>query len=213
MVGRRRKMKLPQIKIYIGKVSQWEEIYKGEKRAETICGRLLLLYGLLQMEEGYELFMSDTPQKAYCKLEERFTYGVHGKPGLSGSFQTYFNISHSGKYAVCALSKIPCGVDVQEKKELKNLRIFDKTLSEIERKEILVREDKTDVFYEYWTRKESYLKLTGKGITVDLREIPKPIWYEKFRPEEGYIGCVSAERKCEAIYQYVLPDDLLKLFS
>lgn len=206
-------MNLPQIKIYVGKLSQWRKIYIGEEHTETICGRLLLLYGLLQIQEEYEFFMSDDFQKSYYKLEKCLVYGIHGKPSLLGKSHIHFNISHSGKYVVCAISKIPCGIDVQEKKVLKNLRIFDKILSEIEYKDVMDKVDKIDAFYEYWTRKESYLKLTGQGITIDLRKVSKPVWFEKFRLQERYIGCISAERKCETIYKNVSPDDFLKLFS
>ncbi len=206
-------MEQPQIKVYIGQISQWIELCKGEDRAETVCGKLLFLYGLLQKEEGYELFMADTPKEAYHKLKECFEYGVHGKPRLSDIPQIHFNISHSGAYAVCALSKVPCGIDIQEKKDLKNQRIFEKILSEKERKEVLSAVDKTAAFYKYWTRKESFLKLTGRGITVDLREIPRPVWYEDFAPQEGYAGCISADTECEVIYEYVLPSCLLKFFS
>ena len=73
--------------------------------------------------------------------------------------------------------------------------------------------DKTTVFYKYWTRKESFLKLTGQGITVDLREISKRVWYEDFTLKEAYAGCISADTKCQATYEHILPFDLLKFFS
>ena len=53
-------MEQPQIKIYIGEIDKWAGIYQAEERAETICGRLLLLYGLLRLKEGQELFLADT---------------------------------------------------------------------------------------------------------------------------------------------------------
>lgn len=206
-------MKLPQIKIYIGKVSQWTEFYKGEDRLETVCGKFLLLYGLLQKKEECKIFMADTPQKAYFKLKEQLQYGSYGKPKLLNVSEIHFNISHSGKYAVCAISKVPCGIDIQEKKELKNQRIFDKTLSEAEQKEIFAKEDKTDAFYGYWTRKESYLKLTGQGLTVDLRELPTPTWYEDFILQKDYKGCISADTECKTSYEYISPSCFLKCFD
>ena len=53
-------MEQPQIKIYIGQIEQWAKLCNAEERAESICGRLLLLYGLLQQKEEYERFMADT---------------------------------------------------------------------------------------------------------------------------------------------------------
>lgn len=206
-------MEQPQIKIYIGEIDKWAGIYQAEERAETVCGRLLLLYGLLQLKEGQELFSADTLTKAYQKLKEQLVYGTHGKPALLDSFSSHFNISHSGKYAVCALSEVPCGIDIQEKKELRNHRIFEKILSEKEQNEVLFSTDKAAAFYKYWARKESFLKLTGQGITVDLREISKPVWQEDFTLKEAYAGCISADTACQVTYEYILPFDLLKFFS
>lgn len=206
-------MEQTQIKIYIGEIDKWAGIYQAEERAETICGRLLLLYGLFRLKEGQELFLADTLTEAYQKLKKQLVYGTHGKPALSDSFAPHFNISHSGKYAVCALSELPCGIDIQEKKRLKNQRIFEKVLSKKEQNEVRLSTDKKASFYQYWARKESFLKLTGQGIIVDLREIPKPVWYEDFVLGQDYAGCISADAKCEVIYEHILPSHLLKFFS
>lgn len=206
-------MEQPQIKIYIGEIDKWAGIYQAEERAETICGRLLLLYGLFRLKEGQELFLADTLTEAYQKLKKQLVYGTHGKPALSDSFSPHFNISHSGKYAVCALSEVPCGIDIQEKKELRNHRIFEKILSEKEQDEVLFSTDQAAAFYKYWARKESFLKLTGQGITVDLRGISKPVWQEDFTLKEVYAGCISADTECQVTYEHILPFDLLKFFS
>ena len=206
-------MEQAQIKIYIGEIDKWAGIYQAEERAETICGRLLLLYGLLRLKEGQELFLADTLTEAYQKLKKQLVYGTHGKPALSDSFSPHFNISHSGKYAVCALSEVPCGIDIQEKKELRNHRIFEKILSEKEQDEVLFSTDQAAAFYKYWARKESFLKLTGQGITVDLRGISKPVWQEDFILKEVYAGCISADTECQVTYEHILPFDLLKFFS
>lgn len=67
-------MEQPQIKIYIGQIEQWAKLCNAEERAESICGRLLLLYGLLQQKEEYERFMADTLTEAYDKLKQQFVY-------------------------------------------------------------------------------------------------------------------------------------------
>ena len=95
----------------------WAGIYQAEEKSrKQYDGRLLLLYGLFRLKEGQELFLADTLTEAYQKLKKQLVYGTHGKPALSDSFSPHFNISHSGKYAVCALSEVPCGIDIQEKK-------------------------------------------------------------------------------------------------
>ena len=100
-------MERPQIKIYIGEIDQWAKLCNTEERAETICGRLLLLYGLLEQKKEQELFSANTLTEAYYKLKEQLVYGAHGKPAFFGSSAPHFNISHSGKYVVCALSEVP----------------------------------------------------------------------------------------------------------
>lgn len=206
-------MEQPQIKIYIGQIDQWAKLCNVEERAESVCGRLLLLYGLLGQKEGYERFFADTPTEAYHKLKDQLVYGAHGKPALMGNFVPHFNISHSGKYAVCALSEVPCGIDIQERKELKNQRIFEKVLSQKEQNEVCLNTDQKAAFYRCWVRKESFLKLTGQGITVNLREISRPVWYEDFILKEHYAGCISTHTECQTIYEHILPSGLLKFFS
>lgn len=206
-------MQLPKIKIYTGKISEWTEIFENEDKPETVCGRMLLLYGLLQRKEKCMFDKADTPKEAYQILKGLLKYGPHGKPDFRENRGIYFNISHSGMYAACALSEIPCGVDIEQIKEIRNQRIFEKVLSETEMRQVFSEKDKTAAFYKYWTRKESCLKLTGQGITVDLREVPRPIWHEDFVLQEGYAGCISADAECEVIYEQVFPTCLLKIFS
>ena len=38
---------------------------------------------------------------------------THGKPVLKDCTNLFFNISHSGDYAVCAVSKQPVGIDIE----------------------------------------------------------------------------------------------------
>ncbi len=78
----------------------------------------------------------------------------------------YYNISHSGDYVVCAFSDKPVGVDIQKIKSLKEnfaKRYFN------ERDNIYIESvsesEKTDRMIKVWTAKESYSKLTGKGIS------------------------------------------------
>lgn len=109
-------MEQPQIKIYIGEIDKWAGIYQAEERAETICGRLLLLYGLLRLKEGQELFLADTLTEAYQKLKEQLVYGTHGKPALSDSFFPHFNISHSGNMRCVRCQKCPAVLIYRKKK-------------------------------------------------------------------------------------------------
>jgi len=92
-----------------------------------------------------------------------------GKPFLYGYPNFYFNISHSGAWVVCAISKKAVGVDVEVIKPI-DLSIAERFFSEIEKQNLLKLEDKSQVefFYDLWTLKESYIKCRGKGLSIAL---------------------------------------------
>lgn len=91
------------------------------------------------------------------------------KPHLTG-IRKQFNISHSGKYVVSAVSDCDVGVDVQkfEQKDIENLsRNF---FSQNEHSDIIKTPPykRTALFYDIWTAKESYLKNKGTGLNTNL---------------------------------------------
>lgn len=92
----------------------------------------------------------------------RIDYDKNGKPFLPDFPDVYFNISHSGEYVAVAVGDAEVGLDVQEKKELS-----DGVL-----KRIAAEEEKDLQILPAWlfSIKESFLKLTGDGITKDLRD-------------------------------------------
>lgn len=102
----------------------------------------------------------------------------NGKLYLPGVDDFFFSLSHSGEYAACVISDVPVGVDIQQKRETRaNIarRFFQ--CEEAEKIEKQPQEKQTDLFFRYWTGKESYLKLKGQGILggldsffVDLEE-------------------------------------------
>lgn len=129
-----------------------------------------------------------------------------GRLYLPGVNDFYFSLSHSGEYAVCAIADRPVGVDIQKRRETKiNLarRFFQST--EADHIEEQPSEKKEDLFFRYWTGKESYLKLTGKGILggldsfmVDFRECKiidpyqkKEIYLKEYHCFEDYFISVT----------------------
>lgn len=96
--------------------------------------------------------------------------GEHGKPLLEG---VHFNVSHSRNLVVCAVSDIPVGCDVERIKQAP-LHLEKKYFhpEEISFRDELSPDDSPDkAFFRLWCAKESYLKMTGEGLSFGLKNI------------------------------------------
>lgn len=86
-----------------------------------------------------------------------------GKPCVARG-NVFFNLSHSGKRAMCVASENEVSCDCQEiglyNKNLAKKYFFEREITAIE-----MAEDKDAEFCRIWTLKESLLKLDGKGIS------------------------------------------------
>lgn len=96
-------------------------------------------------------------------------YGSHGKPYHE---TLCFNLSHSGEYVICAVGEKEIGCDIQKKKECRTAMVR-RFFSKEEQDYIFAEEgNKRDQrFLKIWSRKESLLKMTGEGLSRDLRQI------------------------------------------
>ena len=102
-----------------------------------------------------------------------FDFGSHGKPVLRDDPGLHFSLSHSGNAVLCALDCHPVGADIEMIRR-KNLAYLLSVFSDPEQASIARADSPETCFTRLWTRKESYLKLTGEGLTGTraLREIP-----------------------------------------
>jgi len=102
-----------------------------------------------------------------------FDFGSHGKPVLRDDPGLHFSLSHSGNAVLCALDCHPVGADIEMIRR-KNLEHLLSVFSDPEQASIARADSPETCFTRLWTRKESYLKLTGEGLTGTraLREIP-----------------------------------------
>lgn len=97
--------------------------------------------------------------------------GENGKPHLKNS-ELFFNLSHSGKIAMCAVSDKDIGCDVERIKDI-DLKIAKRFFSDEEYAYILSLSDyekQKDSFFRLWTLKESFMKITGHGLKLPLDE-------------------------------------------
>lgn len=141
--------------------------------------------------------------------QEHISYGdsvishnEHGKPKIMNS-NLHFNMSHAGNYAVCAVCNQPIGVDIENLTRFEGRirqmeRLANRVLTDDERK-LWERSEKREwTLLEIWTRKESYVKMTGSGLSVDLRGIDtlRDVFYQHMSLEDRYYVSVCTAEPC-----------------
>lgn len=94
-----------------------------------------------------------------------------GKPYLTGHEELHFSISHSESWAACAVGQTPVGLDIQYRKNKKTDLLASRILDAQEFTAYQNAPDPDVSFYDFWVKKESYLKYTGEGIRKDLRTV------------------------------------------
>lgn len=101
----------------------------------------------------------------------KIIFNEHGKPSFDGDVKFKFNISHSGTKAMCVMSEHEVGCDVEQVRKA-NIKIAKKYFSADEYTFIMsfhTEAEKMDAFYRIWTLKESYIKCTGFGLSLPLK--------------------------------------------
>lgn len=93
--------------------------------------------------------------------------GANGKPYLSDYPHIHFNISHCDGGCICAIAESPIGIDIQDIRPF-SWSIANHCCSAEEKRLLRDCADPAAKFTKIWTMKESYLKMKGTGITVDL---------------------------------------------
>jgi 4'-phosphopantetheinyl transferase len=146
--------------------------------------------------------------------------GRWGKPELADTHgsQVRFNVAHSHELLLLAVSlSREVGVDVEHVRAVPNgLRLARQFFTEREARELarLPEQELERGFFGCWTRKEAYVKATGRGLTTQLRSFsvtlaPRrhvPLTLEdhddacgglwdirELRPAQGYVGALAAE--------------------
>jgi len=104
-----------------------------------------------------------------------FDYGDHGKPSLAtrnSERDLRFNLTYSEDLAVYAFATaMELGVDVERVRVMEDAdRIADRSFSPYERRTYrsLSAEERPVGFLNCWTRKEAFVKATGKGLSLPL---------------------------------------------
>lgn len=129
------------------------DFYRFDKDKKLSCGAYLLLKKLLSEE----------------KIKKPiFKTGKYGKAYISNYENIHFNLSHSGKMVLCAISDREVGADIEYIDPEIDLNIAKHYFYNSEYENIMNAENKPDEFFKYWVLKESYMKYTGLGMNLEL---------------------------------------------
>jgi len=142
------------------------------------------------LRDGLQTWLGET------KFIPSIAKGVHGKPYLQNS-DLYFNISHSQRYVVCAISDEEVGIDIQFHKKDEIDKVARRMMSAKEWQEYQEASDKSKFFYDLWAKKESYIKYTGEGLSVDMRLINIEACVQEIAVAEQYSCMVCTKERAE----------------
>jgi len=156
----------------------------------------------------------------HCEPSQlNFSTNEYGKPELE-DYQLEFNLSHSGDFALVAVSQnCKVGVDVERHRpDLEHEKIANRFFSPNEINELMVLPPdlRTTGFFNCWSRKEAYIKAQGLGLSLPLDSFDvslapgEPAILRAIRPnpdeatcwtlvslqvESGYAGAVAIEEQ------------------
>lgn len=167
-----------------------KRFFKREDAERTLISDLLIRYIISSIFELKNQNIS-------------FYFNEYGKPFLKGSNGFHFNISHSGKWVVCAIDKYPLGIDIEKILPM-DFNIAKRFFSKNEYEELMEKKDgeRLAFFYDLWTLKESYIKATDrglatsldcfsiaidrKGISISSTEVDTAFYFKQYRIDKNY---------------------------
>lgn len=141
----------------------------SEQRREQ-CLRFKHVLGRKTCAAAY-LLLCEALRKEYGISEPPvFEYGEHGKPTIVGHPDIYFNLSHCREAAICVVSDKPVGVDIETIRPYKE-SLARYVMNDDELEKILHAENPALEFTKLWTQKEAVVKLSGHGISNDMKSV------------------------------------------
>lgn len=166
------------IKTYIISTKQLEEETVFSEALKTVSFERRRKIGRLRHEKDKQRSLAasialDGALKEYG-LRERdmeYDFGRQGKPCFRHYPALHFSISHAGGYAVCSIGPKENGNDIERirsGKERVAKRFFtQEEISWIQEAPSLKEQEER--IFRIWTMKESFLKVTGRGMSLPLQ--------------------------------------------
>ena len=110
---------------------------------------------------------------AVSAKELSFSQGQYGKPTLL-DHPLYFNVSHTNSYLAIVLADVEnIGIDIEQIKSRPMLTDIAKRCfsdAEFSYWSNLPSEQQLQLFYQFWTKKEAFVKAVGRGLALGLDE-------------------------------------------
>jgi len=102
-----------------------------------------------------------------------FEPGVNKKPLLREAPVLHYNVSHAGDWVLLAVAGAEVGIDVERFDPLFAFQdLLDHSFSPAEKTFIERSPVPHQAFYQLWTRKEAFVKATGRGIDAEFSQVP-----------------------------------------
>ena len=158
-----------------------------------VGGRAMVIYawdGLRERRQAQGLLRAAAA--AHWKLEPlpEIARGRWGKPYFPQAEARCFNLSHSGRYALCGLDDLPLGVDIQVVTPRRE-SLVERSCSPRERAWLRAGGDRPEDFILLWALKESRVKESGRGIVLPLSQVSVPL---------PPLGAISARMEWEGLW-------------
>lgn len=154
-----------------------------------------------------------------------FEPGANKKPQLREAPQLHYNVSHAGDWVLLAVAGAEVGVDVERlDPQFAFHELLDYSFNPAEKDFIERSPVPYQAFYQLWTRKEAFVKATGRGIDAEFSQVPAlagahyladfglvPAWaVSSFEVAAGYVAAVAHPAPlASALHFYDLGDGAL----
>lgn len=141
-----------------------EQVIASKVRSKNRHNEYVHIHGLLRYQLG--LILNHPPERLVINRSQT------GKPYLGDYPKLVFNISHSAEHFIIAIATdCQLGIDVECIRPRKNIRgLVSKCFAQVEQDywNQLSEPEQIKAFYQFWTRKEAFVKATGHGIALGI---------------------------------------------
>lgn len=193
-------------KTYIINVRRFEDEAVFCKALETVSPYRRQKIALLKNEKDKNRSLGaaaafNAALKEYGLDERMMEYdiGKQGKPYLRYNPELYFSLSHSGDYAICSIGGKEVGNDIERVRsgrEQVAKRFFAKEeLDWIHRAESA--DEIESRIFRIWTMKESFLKVTGRGMSLPLNEFA--VMVEEGLENQSFLEAAEMQQSSSAL--------------